>query len=56
MPRLIGHESPDSSPMPVSCQTSLMQMSTHQYYLVVQINVEEAAEEARKGHVYENYP
>ena len=44
--------------MPVSCQTSLMQMSTNQYYLVVQINVEDATEgeEQRKGHVYENYP
>ena len=26
--------------MPLSCQTSLMQMSSNQYYLVVQINVQ----------------
>ena len=55
LPILIaGHESSESPPLPVSCQTSLMQMSTNQYYLVVQINVDE--HEKSHSHVYENYP
>ena len=40
--------------MPLTCQTSLMQMSSNQYYLVVQINVQN--QENDKKHVYENYP
>ena len=55
LPILIaGHESSESPPLPVSCQTRLMQMSTNQYYLVVQINVDE--HEKSHSHVYENYP
>lgn len=56
LPILIGHESSES-PLPVSCQTSLMQMSTNQYYLVVQINVDENnGQKSHHHHVYENYP
>ena len=33
-------EADNNTLMPLSCQTSLMQMSSNQYYLVVQINVQ----------------
>ena len=42
--------------MPLTCQTSLMQMSSNQYYLVVQINVQNQDSNNDKKHVYENYP
>lgn len=43
----------DNRPMP-EYQTSLMQMSSNQYYLVVQINFNETAHQLKN--VYENYP
>ncbi len=42
-----------SSPMPISYQSNLMQMSSNQYYLVVQINVDD---KANGKHIYENCP
>lgn len=56
MPRLENYhfdQDTTNNSLPISYQTSLMQMSTSQYYLVVQINVND--EQNANRNLYENY-